>query len=294
MKKELSALFVYVCIDHYLRNGGTLGFVITQSVFKTGANEGFRRFSCGNDVHFRVQSVSDLSLSLPFENAINRTAVVLATKGEETKYPVPYRLWIPRAPRSTASATELSDVVRGFRVADWLAAPVEPSVRESAWLTAPKTAFPTLRKLIGDRDAGMMNRTYAGSCTWLNGVYWVEQVKVAGGRTIVRNLHDVGKKRVEAVTLPVEHDYLFPLLRGRHVHAWRASPSAEILVPHRPDSFSEPVSLAELKRAKPLTYQYFRTFEKELRARSWLQAASSRPAGVLCCRKRRGLHPSPV
>ena len=47
-----------------------------------------------------------------------------------------------------------------------------------------------------------------------------------------------------------------------------ASPSAEILVPHRPDSFSEPVSLAELKRAKPLTFHYFRTFEKELRARS--------------------------
>ena len=97
VKKELSALFVYVCIDNYLRSGGTLGFVITQSVFKTGANEGFRRFSCGNDVDFRVQSVSDLSLFLPFENAINRTAVVLATKGEKTKYPIPYHLWIPSA-----------------------------------------------------------------------------------------------------------------------------------------------------------------------------------------------------
>ena len=44
-KKDLSMLFAYVASDNYLKPGGKLGFVITQTVFKTkGAGDGFRRF----------------------------------------------------------------------------------------------------------------------------------------------------------------------------------------------------------------------------------------------------------
>ena len=32
---EFSVLFSYVCSDYYLRNGGTIGFLITQTVFKS-------------------------------------------------------------------------------------------------------------------------------------------------------------------------------------------------------------------------------------------------------------------
>jgi hypothetical protein len=268
VKKELSALFVYVCLDHYVANGGSLGFVITQSVFKTGANEGFRRFSCGDGKPFRVSSVSDLSLLLPFEGAINRTAVITAQKGAQTEYPVPYRLWKPDSPRSTVDEAELSKVLKDFNIRDWLAAPVEPSVPESTWLTASSRAFPLLRKVIGDRSSDIMGRTYAGSCTWLNGVFWVESVKTEGHRTVIRNLGDIGKTKVPSVTAPLEDDFIFPLLRGRDVHAWHAEPSALILVPHTREGFSEPVSLAELKRKTPLTFEFFKRFEKELKSRS--------------------------
>ncbi len=44
-KKDLAMLFVYAGMDNYLRDGGKLGFVITQTIFKTkGAGDGFRRF----------------------------------------------------------------------------------------------------------------------------------------------------------------------------------------------------------------------------------------------------------
>ena len=44
-KKDISMLFTYSSVDNYLEEGGKLGFVITQSVFKTqGAGDGFRRF----------------------------------------------------------------------------------------------------------------------------------------------------------------------------------------------------------------------------------------------------------
>jgi hypothetical protein len=267
VKKELSALFVYVCIDHYLAPGGQLAFLITQSVFKTGANEGFRRFSCGENKPFRVTRVSDLSLCLPFENAINRTAILLAEKGERTEYPVPYRMWIPKRPRSSIQEADLEVVLKAFTIEDWYAGPVEPSVRESTWLTAPTKAFPLMPKIIGDRDAAVMDRAYAGSCTWLNGVYWVEPVKTSRG-TIYRNLGQSGRTKVEIITGALEKDYLYPLLRGRDVLAWTAKPSALILVPHIPGKFGEPVSVGELKRKAPNSYAFLRHFEDVLRKRS--------------------------
>ena len=53
-KKDLSMLFVYSCLDNYLGEGGKLGFVITQTVFKTkGAGDGFRNFS---SIRARIKS----------------------------------------------------------------------------------------------------------------------------------------------------------------------------------------------------------------------------------------------
>ena len=44
-KDDISVLLTYVALDDYLKPTGRLGFIITQSVFKTaGAGQGFRRF----------------------------------------------------------------------------------------------------------------------------------------------------------------------------------------------------------------------------------------------------------
>ena len=278
VKKELSALFLYVCLDHYAKHDGRLGFVITQSVLKTGANEGFRRFAFRPDRPFRILAASDLSLSLPFEGATNRTAVLIARKGEPTKYPVTYRFWVPTAPRRILEDADLKTVKRAYEIQDWLAAPVEPKVAGSTWLTAPKLVLPILRRFIGDRSDRLMNRAYAGSCTWLNGVFWVDVVESNRGECTVRNLGDVGRNKVDVETATIESDYVFPLLRGRDVQAWRATPSAHILAAHELRDFSEPVSLARLKRDAPLTFEFLRRFEKPLRKRSgYKQLHGERP-----------------
>jgi len=278
VKKELSALFVYVGMDHYVSKGGVLGFVITQSVFKTGANEGFRRFASGPEKPFRVLGVSDLSLSLPFDTATNRTAVLLAQKGELTRYPLPYRFWVPTSARPSVDEADLRSVLDCFDVQEWLAAPVEPAVLGSTWLTAPKDAFPILQRIIGDRSEAIMDRAYAGSCTWLNGVFWVDVVETKDRRSVIKNLGEVGRTKVETSIASIENDYLFPLLRGRDVQAWHARASAHILVPHHGEDFSEPVSVAELKRKAPLTFEFLKGFEKPLRKRSgYKQLHKERP-----------------
>ena len=77
-KKDLSMLFVYESIESYLKDDGLLGFVITQSLFKTReAGAGFRRFSFTSDQkvkYIQPKRVIDMTELHPFEGATNRTA----------------------------------------------------------------------------------------------------------------------------------------------------------------------------------------------------------------------------
>ena len=277
-------------MDHYLPKGGSLGFVITQSIFKSGACEGFRRFSLEAARPLQIERVCDMSLCLPFEGAINRTATIIVRKGRATRYPVSYKMWIPRVPRSIVPEDSLEDVEEQFAVRDWLAAPVEPSVAESPWLTAEKKAFPVLQKVIGDRSKTIMDRAYAGTCTWLNGVYWLEEVKSDSKGILIRNLADVGRNKVQSVTKQVEADFLYPLLRGRDVQAWNAKSTLLIAVPHDPANFSQPLLLSQLGTKYPLTYSFFKDFEEPLRKRSGYKQLLKSRARVLRNRKCGRLH----
>src|SRR5439155_14784426 len=114
-KKDLAMLFTYVCIDNYLKNNGRLGFIITQTLFKSkGAGDGFRRFRLGNREHFRVLQVDDLTEFQPFEGATNRTAIVTFQKGRRTTYPAEYAFWgKKKANRRINFDGDLDEVLEG-------------------------------------------------------------------------------------------------------------------------------------------------------------------------------------
>ena len=80
---------LYVAADKYLKPNGKLGFVITQTIFKTeGGGDGFRRLKLGDGDPLRIIQVDDFSSIQCFEGATNRTAVVILQKGETTKFPL--------------------------------------------------------------------------------------------------------------------------------------------------------------------------------------------------------------
>jgi hypothetical protein len=92
-KKDLSMLFVYSCIDNYLSDSGYLGFVITQSIFKSqGAGDGFRQFEFTNNknkIIIQPLIVDDLSKIQVFDGATNRTAVFICQKTNQSfNYPI--------------------------------------------------------------------------------------------------------------------------------------------------------------------------------------------------------------
>jgi hypothetical protein len=257
---------LYVAADRYLKDRGKLGFVITQTVFKTeGGGEGFRRLQLGDGLSLKAIQVDDFSEVQCFEGATNRTALFVLQKGIPTKYPVPYTFWRKQSRRNIPTDADYDEAMGQLRSAQWVARPISASKKNSPWISGRPRALENIENVIG--NAAYDGR--AGSCTWLNGVYWVEVVgERKDGLLLVNNLHDTGRSEVRNVNMAIEPDFVFPLLRGRDVQRWMASPASNIIIPQDPSDPAKGVPEGQMRTSCPKTYAYFKQFAEQLRKRS--------------------------
>jgi hypothetical protein len=281
-KKDLSMLMLYAAADRYLKPGGRLGFVITQTLFQTkGAGDGFRRFRLGeNGDLLKVFRVDDLTAIKPFEDAANWTSTIVLEKGAATVYPVAYVRW------DVGQVSNLSSEKRGadcqsaqdarlvtnlpheerFQKYPCTASPIDPRRPTSPWLIQPAgqtnigcfflTASPSDYKAhLGANSGGA------------NGVYWVEVLGAAEGGVRIRNVIEKCKKPVERVECVIEPDLLYPILRWSDLARYSPLPRYHLLLVQ---NCQRRVGLEEslLKSQFPLTYAYLRQFETLLTARA--------------------------
>jgi len=268
-KDDLSALMTYVAADRFLKDGGKLGFVITQSVWKTaGGGQGFRRFRIGaKGAHLRILHVDDLSSIQVFEGASTRTSVFVLQKGEATRYPLQYTYWkkTTRGKRLDYDST-LEEVLEQTKQLQFLAAPVDTDNLTSAWLTARRNAISALRKVLGKSPYRAREGANSGGA---NAVFWLEILaERPDGLVVVRNVTEGAKRKVEAVTVELEPDLLYPLLRGRDVKRWQAEPRYHLLLTHREGDRLNAIPEEEMQRYYPKTWAYLKRFEQPLRERS--------------------------
>lgn len=272
-KDDISVLMTYTVMDRLLKDNGRLGFVITQSVFKTGGGgQGFRRLQIpqgkGKATPLRVVHVDDMVSLNPFEGASNRTAVMVLEKGKPTQYPVAYTLWRKtKGARFTYDST-LNEVEAATKRLHFKAEPVDPKDPTSPWLTARPKALKAIRRVLGMSDYQAHAGAYTGGA---NAVYWVNINKRPDGLVVVRNITEGAKVKVQEVTEPIEPDLLYPLLRGRDVRRWKAQPSAWILITHLPGMGLKAIPENEMQTQYPRTYGYLKRFEEVLRERAALK-----------------------
>jgi len=268
-KKDISMLMTFTVMDGLLRAGGKLGFIITQSVFKTaGSGQGFRRFRIPQPnsqfVPLQVLHVDDMVALQPFEGASNRTAVMVLKKGEPTTYPVPYTLWRKKKGVRFTYDSSLAEVLSATVRLHFAAEPVDPNDPTSPWLTAHPHALTAIYKVRGKSDYKAHEGVNTGGA---NAVYWVEIIdRRPDGLVLVRNLTQGAKVQVPEVIEAVESDLLYPLLRGRDVQRWKAEPSAYILMVQDPEK-RRGYSEEWLQENYPRTYGYLKRFEEVLRKR---------------------------
>jgi methylase of polypeptide subunit release factors len=268
-KKDISMIMTYVAMDRYLKKGGKLGFVITQSVFKTsGAGQGFRQFKIKpSGIPIAVIHVDDMVELKPFEGASNRTAVVILKKGIKTKYPLrSYLYWKKTAKgKSIPQEAELSDVLQLTETKRFVAEPVSLTDPTSSWLTGRAKTLEAVRKILGKSCYTAHAGAYSGGA---NGVFWVNIIqKRDDGLVVISNLTEGTKKEVESVQAAIEPDLIYPLLRGRDVQRWYAEPSAYIILAQDPVK-RKGIDENVMKTKYPKTYLYLKRFEEILLKRA--------------------------
>jgi hypothetical protein len=266
-KKDISMLMTYVAMDDYLKDKGRLGFLITQSVFKTaGAGQGFRRFRLGSGVPIAPVAVDDLTELKPFAGAANRTAIVVLARDRAIRYPVPYTHWYgKRGTRTVPEDLSWEEASRMTARRDLVAEPVDGEDATSAWITGRRRALGGLHKILGRSDYVAHAGAYTGGA---NGVYWLDIVGThPDGLIVVRNITEGIKREVKEVQGVIEPDLVYPLLRPRDVSRWESEPSAHILMVQDPVTRTG-VAADVLSTRYPKTYGYLRQFEGVLRKRA--------------------------
>ncbi len=253
-KRDMAMLFTYASIDKYLRDGGIFGFLVTQTIFKSMAGEGFRKFSIPLRGPFRVVKVHDLVELLPFEGAQNRTAVMTCVKGKVTVYPVPYILWRGSPVDQDLDLEEVLDLTSRIELE---ARPLMS--RSGPWSTLRPGAHQAVAKALGRSRY----RAYEGINTALNSAYWVRILgELSDESLLVENVIKRAKRPVRQVKVPVEKELVYPLLRGQNVSKWEAKPELYIVLPT--DDQGNTIRISDLRVKYPKTYEFFTNFFNEL------------------------------
>jgi methylase of polypeptide subunit release factors len=268
-KIDISALMTYVVADENLVDKGRLGFLITQSVFKTDAGKGFRKLTLPNGMPLGMVHVDDITAFQPFEGATNRTAAFVLERGSATEYGKKawYMMWLrkPGKPGSLPQDAAWSVVEDRVDFNQFIAEPVDLGDPTTQWLTGRPMALKAVRRAQGASDYTAHAGAYTGGA---NGVYWVEiKDTTPAGLAYVVNITEGAKREVESLQAPVERDLLYPLLRGRDVARWQAPPSAHIIVPQQPEDPKFAIPEARMKSAFPNTYKWFLRFRHDLAKR---------------------------
>ncbi len=230
-KKDISMLMTYVAADSYLKDGGKLGFVITQAVFKmSGAAQGFRGFKTRQGAALNCMFVDDFSEIQLFEGATNKTAVFIMQKGQKQSYPVAYTYWSKKAQgrKSTFGYdATLREVTEKTARRNWKAEPADPKDSTSSWLTGNEWVIKTIKNVLGQSDYSAHAGVYTGGA---NAVYWFEITKEhKDGTVTARNMTEGAKREIECVQVRLEKELLYPLLIRQDIAPWNAVPSAHVL-----------------------------------------------------------------
>jgi len=259
----------YVAVDQYLKENGTMVFLLPASFLKsTKGGEGFRKFSIirnGQNVPFSVKSVHDFSEVSLFTIP---TVAIKFFKGEKMSYPMKdYCVFSQIGRKSKIDSHSNWDHVNGIVTEQKLMAqPVDQHDPQSAWLTLSDMTF---ANSVLDRSKPRVYRGRKGiEPAGAKGVYILKHPKVAkeGYLKIENDIsrqrrQDIKDKGVHPGT--VEETFVYPMLGGRNIAKWKVKSNEFMLVPHSAQ-YKYGIPEAELAKIAPDTYTWLDFYHDEL------------------------------
>lgn len=261
-EKDISQLFAYVCIDHYLSDSGVLGFLITQSVFRAkGQADGFRRFRLGEREYFKLREIHDLVEVKPFDGVGNKTTFFIAEKGKKTTYPVPYYRWDKIVKGKLNVELSLDSVLERVEIKKLEAQPGGEKETSFLQVSDPKRSR-FLKKLHGTCNY----KALRGAGTDPYAVYQFESVEKERNGYLVKNRTAGVKRKAKSVSRVIEGRYIYPFIQGSDIETGFVSGYSHGLMVQ--DIVRRvAVKKSSLAKAAPKTLSYLSEFESNLKAR---------------------------
>jgi hypothetical protein len=264
IESDMSTVITLAVIDQFLADGGDLGFFITGTVFTNESSEGFRTFRLrGGEVRCSVLSVEDFQEIRPFDGLSNHPVFMRVRRGEETTWPVSYRIW--RRSGGARTFPSAASFRQACEASELLARPVPGGNGHRPWLVGTESEHRMFLEVFRPGPSSFTARK--GVTTDRNGIFWVRRTGATKeGLVQIENAADIGKTRgIEPRRAFVEAAHLFPLLRGRGVTPFgaRVDPELLLLLPQR-GMHGDP----DLPASSPMTHRFLRAFKDELQGRS--------------------------
>ena len=260
IQSDISTVVTYRALERFVKKGGSLAFLITGTVFKNESSQGFRRWNLRieeKDEPMKVETVEDYALLRPFEGAVNwPTLLLIRRNGEATNYPVRYRRFIKT----------VKNVAPDLSIFEDLQAMPVPGTDAGPWLVGTEKEIQTWPALF-NASGDSVYRARKGVTTDVNGIFFVKAQQVANPK-LVRITNDPcqGRRRdIVRKSAIVEKDDIYPLLRGRDVKRFVATPQQGqcIIVPQR-GMFGDET----LPGTRPRTFGFLGEFRPILEQRS--------------------------
>ena len=290
IESDISTVIAFSAADNWLSDGGTIAFLITWTVFKSGSARGFRVSELPNDAGLRIASIEDLTRLQPFPDATNETAIYVAEKVRPATRAqflrTDCKVWLPQRGKSRIpTGTLLPEVYASCEIREGAACPV----REwgSPLFTGDISHFHQSEFLRG--QSHYLSSSHRGTISDCARVYWVDVLKYseATGRALIRTLTEDELPRARAIDpvdgVWIESDLLYPLIRGRDVGRYCAQTDGwHQIIPNT--HYDNVESEEEFADSYPLTYSYLKNYEDILSQRSSYKRYQSRlPFYVIYC-----------
>lgn len=230
IESDISTVVTYHALERFVKHGGSLAFLITNTVFNNKSSQGFRRWRLcplgeGKAEPISVKLVEDYTEIKPFEGVSNKPSLlVLERNNQSTHYPVPYIIYR----HDSKESMEIS--------AETLFAKPVPGTDAGPWMIGSKSELKAWSNLLEESEEKSYE-SRKGVTSDANGIYFVAaQATKKRSSLRVTNQSQLGHRAdVLSKTAIIEVENVYPLLRGKDVSRFRANvnPGLQIIVPQK-------------------------------------------------------------
>lgn len=269
-KYDVSAVFIYKCIDYLLKDQGILHFIIPLTLLRGLPGQGFRKnyFETQTGrVHFKLLDIQDLSHFQPFSNANTNVGIIKVLKGPETSYPVSYVSWIKIDSFSQNQSWKM--VNSKIQRINKYAIKIDSEIQESVNLIILEKGIQFYQEIIPLLQSSDYNAFEGSNTEGLNAVFWITNLQRTSKGILFDNINKSQKKKLPHIkNIPIERELVYPLIRSKNIRKWSYTIDSFIIFTLKYDTTKQLTNIETFQQLYPLTFEYLKTFEQQLMNRS--------------------------